>query len=425
MKISDFLLINLFILLLLFNISNITLGYWSLIVYILVAIGSFLFINYITNKNKINNNNADEELSNELPDLWRFKIENLCSSWLELNNEFNDNQAKICLQCHNQNCVQHNPDLFIYQQPWKHLFIEKNINNKLEELFEILLNKYTSSWIHNVTCKSESIFMIFKQLISIVLSSLIIRFKKRIKLDEFILNNIPSHLFQHLEMYVHGKRRAKSANMVEESVLKQYNQLIHSAVINADNEMKYFKAIADIIIYTTLPPKKLNCDVTRSFLNEFLSCCIISPLMDILTDPDKINIVLIYLLNPNECDSATVSLTEQNSFEKVPFLKNFSMTKYKMEDNFFGINVKQILNDDCLLDLFRKYAYEECFINYLEFIIEVDLFLNEITNPDLTDIQRKELHNLLKKIYEIYFEPNGKNFIYFDPFITLAFKKVI
>ncbi|KAH9526276.1 Sorting nexin-14 [Dermatophagoides farinae] len=427
MIISDFILIHLFILLLMINLSQTLLGIWSLAIYILVIIVAFVLIKLLTNTD------------NEIINIWqRPCADNLCENWLDEKHfvkSIANDEMKICSECQEQNCNQHDHELFIYEQPWKHLLIDENLNTKLENLFEFLLEKYTSPWLMNISYNPRSILIKFKQLIRLVTAALIIRMKNQINIDEFIMDKLPGHLIQHLEMYIHGKRNARSAHFLEECVLKQYGSLVHPAVMNGENELKYFKSIANIIMHTTLPPKYIQCDISKSFLNEFIACCIINPLVDILSDPDKINIILIYLLDDDrnkfdhhhdiDVNNDIANVCTVNS--KIYFLNRFhndcdyeiqidnsNDDKEVMLKNRFGVQLKQIFHDEHLLFLFTKFAREENFLNYLQFSMHMDSFLNLIINPELRSDQLKKLHSNLKSIYDLYFIRESRDFIDFD-----------
>lgn len=417
MIISDFMFIYLFILLLMVNLSQTLLGIWSLIIYTLVIIFAFVSIKIFAHVN------------NEIIGLWKRPcVENLCENWLDENyfsKSITNDEMNICLECGEKNCNQHDQGLFIYEQPWKHLLIDENLNTKLEDLFEFLLEKYTSPWLMNISYNPRSILLQFKQLIRLVASSLIIRVKNHINLDEIIMNKLPGHLIQHLEMYIHGKRNARSAHFLEECVLKQYGYIVHPAVINYENELKYFKSIANLIMHTTLPPKYIQCDISKSFLNEFIACCIINPLVDILSDPDKINIIFIYLLddrNKNFVHEKVNMKTTVNS--KIHFLHRFrndcdceiqiNDIGEKTTKNLFGVRLKQIFQNEHLLFLFTRFAREENFLNYLQFSMHMDSFLALIINPELRSDQLKKLHLNLKSIYNLYFRRESRDFIDFD-----------
>src|SRR5699024_10977760 len=146
----------------------------------------------------------------------------------------NGTDMTICLMCNDYDCDRHDPELAVHLQPWKRLLVDAEVNRKLEELFDFLLHKYTSQWLDDVCFNKEEILLKLRELIRLVTAALILRVKKRIQPSSVMLNKLPKFLMHHLEMYVHGKRNAKSASFLEESVLRQYGSLLHPAMHSAD-----------------------------------------------------------------------------------------------------------------------------------------------------------------------------------------------
>lgn len=435
MRISDFLILHLFILLLLLNLTKFLLGYWP----VFFCIGIILFVLYCMSKL------CENSLATDLSYFFGRSIgsyhrnHNLLDEWLICNHSSIENDEQIvCLQCHEQHCDQHDRQLAILLQPWKHLQIDAEINEKLEDFLQTLLDHHTRSWLSDISRDKNLMLFKFKELIRQILAAFVLRCYQKINLKRFILQQLPTHFLQHLEVYVHGKRHARSASFVEEAVLRQYGNRIHPALLRSDFELKYYKTMADLLLISSLPPKILECDVTRSFLNELVSSALISPLIDMLTDPNKLNIILIYFLNEID-DNRFVSierndsgcLASPKSFSL--FLKNFPSLNSIIELesrlstglNHFGIEMKRILGEENLLFLFAKFAKEELILNHLQFQMHMNSFMDRIMDPNLSQSQLKDLHGRLKQIYSFYFDRKSKDCIEFDEKICNDFESFI
>lgn len=413
LKCSNILFVALCIFGLFANISKNLIGYWTVLIYLLVMAASFYLIFCVVQR---------AQHATDIPNLWFVHLPNIHHEILANNCTASQDEQTICLVCNDRDCNRHDQKLSVYLEPWKHLLVDSKVNAKLEEFLNFLLEKYTSSWIEGVTVDPQDILVEFKQIIRILASALVLRVKCNLELSDLILKKITKYLMHHLEMYVHGKRTSKSARFLEESVLRQYGELLHPALVSPDEESRFLKSVSNLIIHTTMPPKYIKCEVSQSILNEFISCCILSPLIEIFIDPDKINIFLICLLQ-RDCSTEQLQTSEVNG--KVEFLNGFSALNKRTYPSQLGVKLKQILDDQHLLFLFTQYAKEEHFLNYLQFIIHMNSFLNRIMNPDLNDKQLLDLHEDLKNTYGHYFVKTSKDYIQFENSICDEFETII
>lgn len=335
--------------------------------------------------------------------------------------ESTNDSLTSCLVCNELCCDKHDPSLAVHLEPWKHLLVDAKVNAELEELFTFLLEQHTP-WLSDISHNSDEIRFELKRLIRLVASSLLLRIKGQLQWNDIIFKKLPKYLTHHLEMYIYGKRKAKSARLLEESVLREYGHLLHPAVVNSTYEAKFLKSLANLLLRTSLPCKYTKCEVSYAFLSEFISTCILTPLINILIDPDKINTFLIFLFDKNENTSASLASSLN---DKVPFLSGLVETKRKFAPDHLGVEKKQIFEDQHLLFLFSQYAKEEHFLNVLQFILHMNQFMNQITNPDLTDDQLQSLHKRLANVYELYLVKNSKDYIHFELSIVDSFAEAV
>lgn len=417
MRCSNVLFVVFFLAVILFQISQCVLGYWAVGVYILVILAAFHFFQSCLRYCRAGN-------GHDFPNLFLLLPGNAYSNLMDepgKGQESANDSMTTCLVCNELSCDKHDPSLAVHLQPWKHLLVDAKVNAELEELFNFLLEQHTP-WLSDVSHNSEEIRLELKRLIRLVASSLLLRVKGQLQWNEIIFKKLPKYLTHHLEMYIYGKRKAKSARFLEESVLREYGHLLHPAVVNSSNEAKYLKSIANLLLHTSLPCKLTKCEASYAFLNEFISSCIFTPLIDILIDPDKINTFLIFLFDKNE--NAPVNLA--NSVNKnVEFLSGLVDTKRKFAPDHFGIEKVQIFEDQHLLFLFSQFAKEEHFLNVLQFVLHMNQFMNQIINPDLTDDQLQSLHQRLANVYELYLIRKSKDYIPFEPSIVASFAKAV
>lgn len=410
MRCSNVLFVVFFLAIVVFQISKSVLGVWFTGIYLLIVLVTFLLFRHCL-RNCVP--------GNDLPNLWPFFTDEVSSSLIADNGQSAAaaESLTICLVCSDLDCGKHDPELAVHLQPWKHLLVDTKVNAELELLFSSLLDQHTS-WLKDISHNNEEILLELKRVIRMIAAALLLRIKRRLHWKEVVFKKLPKYFTHHLEMYLYGKRKAKSAKFLEESVLRQYGNLLHPAVVSAENEAKFLKSVANLIIHTTLPYKFTKCDVSHSFLIEFICGCILSPLIDILIDPDKINSFLIFFF-----DKTDISVNETDSLAspKVEFLSSLVDMKSKFAPDHLGIEKSQIFEDQHLLFLFTQFAKEEHFLNVLQFVMHMSTFISQITNPDLTEEDCKSLHQRLVNIYELYLLSSSKDYIQLDDVIKDTF----
>ena len=385
-------------------------GFWSSVV-LLLMFSITLFTTNLMLKN-----------SKDFPNFWFKKSDKISDNILKDMIEKDSKTSLVCLICGDISCERHDSRLSVNVKPFKGLLIESKIDEAMEEILELTLNQFVKSYLEDIAITLEKLDFELRHILRTLISALIRR-SMSVDLNQVLLEKLPKVLVHHLETYVWGKRHSRTATYVEEAVLRQYGHLLHPAMNGREDEIKYLTSVVDQILPHLLPPKYMNCKGVDCFFKELMACSVLLPIIDICGDPDKINALLIVLLDESQLSS---NESQDKSKNMVEILERFTSSKSNGNNsNNLGITLKQIFSDQQLLFLFQQFSKEEGFINLVQFVLHINSFSQRILNPELSSTQLEDLHNEVINIFNSYFLPNSIDYIKFSEDVFNGFKSVV
>ncbi|CAG2181771.1 unnamed protein product, partial [Oppiella nova] len=263
--------------------------------------------------------------------------------------------------------------LSVNVKPFKGLVIDRRVDAAIDEILELTLNRFVNQYLEDFAINTNKLDHELRHILRTLLSALIRR-AMDVNITDFLLEQLPKVLTHHLETYVAGKRHSKTAQYVEESVLREYGHLIHPAMNGREEEIKYLTSVVERVLPHILPPKYMNCKLVDCFFKQLMACSVLLPLMDISGDPDKINALLVVLLDEN---TLSVNENRNNSENMVEILDTFVANKgshtrdsngLKMgnneelkyqDNNMMAVSLRHLLSDHQLLFLFQQFSKDE------------------------------------------------------------------
>lgn len=162
--------------------------------------------------------------------------------------------------------------------------------------------------------------------------------------------------------------------------------VIHPAVRNRQTELNYLRAVAKCLLPQVSNNQNLNSKVFFSLIRELLACWVFLPLMDVLSDPNWLNSLIIAATSKS---SSTAKHQHQKSHEIVRLLKNFADRNGNIAKT--GVDVDNVamhmdedtsfLHDQEKLYMFMQFLKREGGVDILRFYLDVDILNNEVAEP--------------------------------------------
>lgn len=101
-------------------------------------------------------------------------------------------------------------------------------------------------------------------------------------------------------------------------------------------------------------------------IREILAGWVLLPLMDVLSDPNVINYLVVLTMTHKFKKNPKVKMNE----EKVEFLLNFGFKDYEKTSSF-ATNLNKIKNNTNLLYAFMQFLKKQDHVNLLQFCLDV------------------------------------------------------
>lgn len=153
---------------------------------------------------------------------------------------------------------------------------------------------------------------------------------------------------------------------------------IHPAVVNRNAELEYLRAVA-VCLIPRLCNNHNNFDskVFFSLTRELLSGFVLLPLMDVIADPNLINLLVIVATN-----KPTKSIRPRSTKDRVMFLERF--VRKRDGENSCTVSGSTFLTDQTQLYAFMQFLKKEGAVDLLRFYLDVDSLNNELLDPRVT-----------------------------------------
>lgn len=197
---------------------------------------------------------------------------------------------------------------------------------------------------------------------------------------------------------------------------------IHPAVRSRQSELDYLRAVARCLLPRVCINQNLDSKVFFSLGRELLACWVLLPLMDVLSNPNWLNAMII---EATEKRSSCSKLIEPKG-NKVMFLAHFieqaneNVAKTKGENKHSTNDRTDFLTDQHQLYMFMQFLKREGAVDILRFYLDVDNLNAELMDPKITTDPAKlsalqQQSETLLKSYQSIMERDFKK-----PVTTLA-----
>ncbi|XP_066970780.1 sorting nexin-14-like isoform X2 [Macrobrachium rosenbergii] len=331
---------------------------------------------------------------------------------------------RSCSVCGGERCQRQHPASAFPVKAHAHAHINfmvpQGVDEALEELFNLTLDHYVYVWYREISVHDQLADEI-RSLIRFAVASLASRLSK-VDLTTVITDHLLPALINHLDAYVEGSRRVRG-NVSTEAAVIQYLRAgggLHRAVKSREEEAAYLRSVVGTVLPFLLPTKYLSSGSGRSFLEELLGRVLLLQAMDLLANPDTLNLLFLLLLSR---DSSP--WTPYKPEPEVLLLKNFASVNTHPRNSVLRSNLSSVLKDQSLLYLFHTFLKEEGAINILQFCLAVEDFNHHILDPDLTTEQLEQLHHEALELYHTYMVSSSVDRINFPLHVISHIREIV
>lgn len=229
------------------------------------------------------------------------------------------------------------------------------------------------SWF-SLLSKDDDFVRALKQNLREATCRLIIKLKE-INAPDLITNKLLPCIFSHYEtirkLIDDGVPLDKLAKTV---VLNE--RPIHPAALNRHTEMDYLRSVSTFLIPRLSSNENFNSKVFFSLVRELLTCWVLLPLMDVISDPNLINLLIIVATNKS------TNPIRKKPLEKVVFLDKFARKNCELNDSDY--DDESFLTDQKQLYSFMQFLKKDGDVDLLRFYLDVDSLNSDLLDPKLT-----------------------------------------
>ncbi|KAF5269937.1 hypothetical protein FQR65_LT05736 [Abscondita terminalis] len=309
--------------------------------------------------------------------------------------------SSVCPVCKTSNCTRHQAH---YLTPWKHLYISDELNEAVEHFYNTILDKFVTTWYYNFT---NDVTFINELKVSLRFASAsLINQILGLDTSRIIAKKIIPCAIKHVDDYLCMQQIANLKNVHVNDVAVEYlGKRLHIAVTNRKNELIYLRHLTSCMLPKVLPSKSVKCRNYFVLLREIVTGWVFLPLMDVLANPNIINLLVVFIANYK---SKGIVPTPAN-IKYVEILQNFVNKETKPTS--FASDLKTVLKTTDLLYAFMQYLKQEGPVNILQFCLDIEDFNNKLLIPDMSKKQLENLHGEALNIYKIYFDQKSNDYI--------------
>ncbi|KAM3875373.1 sorting nexin-19-like [Diretmus argenteus] len=196
---------------------------------------------------------------------------------------------------------------------------EQKLEQEIENTVRKIIRDFVSSWYSTVSTERG-----FEMEVQEAMISMAMELKKRAgqldrkELTQRALNLCGCHLQNYLRAkeLVTEQQRHPAANSSDEGnqLWKVYSRVStpHPAMTTAAMEVNYTRTIVDLMLHVLVSPPHLETRTGRFVVGELITCNVLLPLMNKLSDPDWINVLMVGVFTKSKKQQesvATESLT--------------------------------------------------------------------------------------------------------------------
>ncbi|NXF39841.1 SNX25 protein, partial [Nyctibius bracteatus] len=190
--------------------------------------------------------------------------------------------------------------LFEFQSNWsgsshdsvqsRRVVISHNMDKALKEVFDYSYRDYILSWYGQLSRDEGQLYQLLSEDFWEIAKQLRQRLS-HIDVVKVVCNDVVKALLSHF-------CDLKGATARQEDPLRPF--LLHPCLRSSDEEVRFLQKCSQILVYCLLPSKDVQSVSLRIVLAEILATKVLKPVVELLSDPDYINGMLLSQLEYRE-----------------------------------------------------------------------------------------------------------------------------
>ncbi|XP_029973288.1 sorting nexin-14-like [Salarias fasciatus] len=322
-----------------------------------------------------------------------------------------------CAVCGKIRCKRHRPTLLLENyQPWLDLKVPSKVDASLSEILELVLENFVYPWYRDIT--DDEAFVDELRVTLRFFAAVLVRRTQKVDVAALITQKLLRVSMKHIEVISKARQRVKSPAFLQQAALDEYGPDLHVALRSRRDELLYLRRLTETLFPYILPPKASDCRSLTLLIREVLAGSVFLPSMDYLADPDTVNQLLLVFMETSPPEDPA-----EPPSAPVPFLCRYSHPR-STKPSVLKLELKEIREQQDLLFRFMNFLKQEGAVHVLQFCLTVEEFNDRILRPELSDGEKRLLHEEVRTIHQTYCLDPSPDKIRFSPFIVDEIRNV-
>ncbi|XP_058693331.1 sorting nexin-25 isoform X2 [Poecile atricapillus] len=172
----------------------------------------------------------------------------------------------------------------------RRVVISHNMDKALKEVFDYSYRDYILSWYGQLSRDEGQLYQLLSEDFWEIAKQLRQRLS-HVDVVKVVCNDVVKALLSHF-------CDLKGANARQEDPPRPF--LLHSCLRSSDEEVRFLQKCSQVLVYCLLPSKDVQSVSLRIVLAEILATKVLKPVVELLSDPDYINRMLLSQLEYRE-----------------------------------------------------------------------------------------------------------------------------
>lgn len=271
-------------------------------------------------------------------------------------------------------CPRHRLTTDLNKEPWRLIgLVDKNLDAAVESFYSQIIKSFVNSWFSTFS-NDEDFICYLKQNLREATCQLVVKVKK-LNAPMLITDKLLPLFYDHYEILNKMLVVDHIPTQKLASAFVQNEYSIHPAVYNRQTEINYLRGIAKYLIPKLFSNENFNSMIFFNLIQELIACWVLLPLMDVLSDPNLINLLVIVATDPSKdlnAERKRMKIPLYN--DRVIFLENFAKRGSETYDFMEGNMENDILKDQTKLYSFMQFLKKEGAVEILRFYLDVGEF---------------------------------------------------